>query len=413
MPSLPSAHRPEELGFSSTRLKRLTDAVRRDVEAGALPGAVMLIARNGRLAYHEAIGFRDRDAKAPMATDTLFRIASLTKPVTSVALMTLVEEGLVHIEDAVGVYLPELQNLAVGVERLDPRSGTRELTLEPAQREPTVQDLLRHTSGFTYGQFGNSLVKQAYRDVAILDEAQSPADFVTKLSKLPLSAQPGSTWDYGVSVDVLGRIVEVVSGRPIDAFIAERITGPLGLTSTGFVVAPDNLPRLAQPQADPQTGARPNMRDVTRRHSFLNAGGGLVSTAGDYARFAQMLLNGGELDGERVLAPRTIAYMASNHLPPGVKYDAYYASNPDWTIIAPTPERGQGFGLGFAVRTERGRNPLPGSPGEFYWVGATGTAFWIDPQENLIAVWMSQIPWSQSGHYRSLLRTMVYQALLG
>lgn len=409
---LPSAAKPEDVGFSSERLKRLTAAVRADVDKGLLPGAVILIARNGKVAYHEAIGFQDREQRLPMKADAIFRIASLTKPITAVAIMMLVEEGRIQIEDAVSVYLPELKNLQVGVERASASGAGRELALEPARRQPTVQDLLRHTSGFTYGQFGKSLVKQTYLDIKIQDENQPQAEFITKLAKLPLATQPGSTWDYGVSMDVLGRIVEVVSGMPLDQFFAERIAKPLGMRATGYYVAGANLGRLAEPQVVAATGQRTPMRNVTKRPNFLNAGGGMVSTAADYARFTQMLLNGGELDGVRLLSPRTVAYMASDHLPPGVKYDPFYATDADWTMIAPTPERGYGFGLGVAVRKDKGVNPLPGSPGEFYWVGATGTAFWIDPQEKLIAVWMSQIPWSQSGHYRSLLRNMVYQALI-
>lgn len=409
---IPMADTPEEIGFSAARLQRLTAAVTRDVEEKLLPGAVILIARNGKAAYHEAIGFRDREVQAGMRTDTIFRIASLTKPVTSVAIMMLVEEGAIQLSDPVGAYLPELTNLRVGVERHVASRARCELVTEQAHRDAIVQDLLRHTSGFTYGQFGASLVKQAYLDIGLMDENQAPEDFITKLSKLPLSTQPGSTWDYGVSVDVLGRIVEVVAGMPIDRFVAERITGPLGMASSGYVVEGANLARLAEPQVVTATGQRLPMRDVTRRPKFLNAGGGMVSTASDYARFCQMLLNGGEFNGVRLLSPRTVRTMASDHLPPDIRYDAFYASNADWTMIAPTPERGYGFGLGFAVRKSRGVNPLPGSPGEFCWVGASGTAFWIDPREQLIAVWMSQIPWSESGHYRSLLRNMVYQALV-
>jgi len=409
--TLVAAIRPEDVGFASERLQRLTAAVRADVDKGLIPGAVILIARNGKIAYHEAIGFQDREKRVAMRTDAIFRIASLSKPITSVALMMLVEEGRVQLEDPVSVYLPELTNLKVGVEKTA-ADGSRELVMEPARREPTVQDLLRHTSGFTYGQFGTSLVKKAYLEVRIQDENQPQGEFITKLSRLPLASHPGTTWDYGVSVDVVGRIVEVVSAMPLDRFVADRITTPLGMPSTGYFVPADKLARLAEPQVVAATGKRLPMRDVTRRPSFLNAGGGMVSTAADYARFIQMLLNGGAFDGLRLLSPRTVAYMATDHLPPGVSYAPFYASDPDWTMITPTPDRGYGFGLGFAVRKARGVHPLPGSPGEFYWVGATGTAFWIDPQEKLVAVWMSQIPWSQSGHYRSLLRNMVYQALV-
>jgi CubicO group peptidase (beta-lactamase class C family) len=405
------AARPERVGFSSQRLQRLTEAVRADVGKGLLPGAVILIARNGEVAYHEALGFQDREANRAMSVESIFRIASLTKPITSVALMLLVEEGRVQLEDAIGVYLPELKDFKVGVETMGANGG-RELALEPARRDPTVQDLLRHTSGFTYGHFGTSLVKQTYRDVRIQDENQAQGEFISKLARLPLASHPGTTWDYGVSVDVIGRIVEVVSGVQLDRFIAERITGALGMASTAYYVTPERLARLAEPQCNPATGQRPPMRNVARRPRFLNAGGGMVSTAIDYARFAQMLLNGGELGGVRLLSPRTVAYMTTDHLPPGCRCDGFYATDPDWTMVAPALERGYGFGLGFAVRKARGVHPLPGSPGEYYWVGASGTTFWIDPLENLLAVWMSQIPWSQSGHYRSLFRNLVYQALI-
>ena len=409
--ALSDAVDPEDVGFSPERLRRLTSTVQTDVDKGLLPGAVTLIARQGKIVYFEAIGFQDRDKQLPMTTDTIFRIASLTKPITSVAVMMLVEEGKIQLEDPVSVYLPELKGITVGIEKIS-ANGNRELAYEPARRDPSVQDLLRHTSGFTYGQHGKSLVKQAYLECKLQDENQPQAEFITKLAKLPLASQPGTTWDYGVSVDVAGRIVEVVSGMALDQFVAARITRPLRMRSTGYYVPEEQLTRLAEPQVDPVTGQRPPMRNVKRRPSFLNAGGGMVSTAMDYARFSQMLLNGGCLEGERLLSPRTIAYMSADHLPPSVRYDSYYATNVDWSMISPTPERGYGFGLGFAVRKDRGLHPAPGSKGEFHWVGATGTAFWIDPQEQLIAVWMSQIPWSQSGHYRSLLRNMVYQALI-
>jgi CubicO group peptidase (beta-lactamase class C family) len=411
MSDLTVAAEPEEVGFSSERLQRLTRRIQSDIEQKLLPGAVVLAARHGKIAYHEALGFRDREQQLPMASDTIFRIASLTKPITSVALMTLVEEGHVQIQDPVSIYLPELTNLKVGVETQVSGGGSK-LTYESSRREPTVQDLLRHTSGFTYGHFGSSLVKQAYLDIRLQDENQKQGEFISKLAQLPLAAQPGTTWNYGVSVDVLGRIVEVVAGMPLDRFVAQRITEPLRMSSSGYCVPAGQLSRLAEPQADPATGVRPPMRNVSRRPNFLNAGGGMVSTALDYARFIQMLLNGGALDAARVLSPRTVAYMASDHLLPGTTPDPYYANDPDWTMITPSVDRGYGFGLGFAVRRQRGVHPLPGSPGDFYWVGATGTAFWIDPEERLIAVWMSQIPWSQSGHYRSLLRNMVYQALI-
>lgn len=405
---LPKAGQPEEVGLSPARLQRLADGFRAEVDKGALPGAVVLIARNGKVGYLEAFGFQDREKQIPMKTDAIFRIASMTKPITSVAIMMLVEEGKIFLDDPVSVYLPELKDLKVGVETTNESTGKPEFSLVPAKREMTVQDLLRHTSGLTYGIFGASLVKQAYLSAKAGDSNDTLAEFVTKLSKLPLAYQPGTTWDYSHSTDVLGRIVEVVSGMDFDQFVAERVTKPLGMADTGFVVPAENAQRVAEPQVDPATGKRPPMRDVTKQPKFVSGGGGLVSTASDYARFAQMLLNGGALDGTSLLSPRTVAFMTSDHLPPGIAYSPVAQL---FGPLAPTPEEGQGFGLGFAVRKQGGRNPLPGSVGEYYWVGATGTAFWVDPREKLIAVMMVQVPLARGAHYRALIRNLVYQAL--
>jgi CubicO group peptidase (beta-lactamase class C family) len=234
---LPKASQPEALGFSSERLQRLTGAFQADVDKGAIPGAVVLIARNGKVAYLEAFGFQDREKQVPMKPDAIFRLASMTKPFTSVAAMMLVEEGKIELLDPVSVYLPEFKDLQVGVERINAATGNPELSLEPARREMTVQDLLRHTSGLTYGIFGKSLVKQAYNDAKLFDPGQTLAELVTKLSKLPLAYQPGTTWDYSMSTDVLGRIIEVVSGVSLDQFIADRIAKPIGLSDAGFYVS--------------------------------------------------------------------------------------------------------------------------------------------------------------------------------
>jgi CubicO group peptidase (beta-lactamase class C family) len=411
--SLPRASRPEAVGFSSERLQRLTQTFQADVDKGEIPGAVVLIARNGKVAYLRAFGFQDREKQVPMKSDAIFRIASMTKPFTSVAAMKLVEEGKLQLLDPVSVYLPEFKNVQVGVEKIDPATGNPELSLEPARREMTVQDLLRHTSGLTYGIFGKSLVKQAYNGVRLFDQSQTLAELVSKLSKLPLAYQPGTTWDYSMSPDVLGRIVEVVSGVSLDQFIADRIVKPIALSDTGFRVSEEKLRRLAQPQADPATGKPPLMwPDLTKPINLLSGSGGMVSTASDYARFAQMMLNGGELNGVRLLSPRTVAFMTSDHLPPGIAFSPVTLQGFHAQALAPTPEDGQGFGLGFAVRNQAGRNPLPGSPGEFYWAGIYGTAFWVDPKEKLIAVLMMQLPPPKAAHYRSLLRNLVYQALM-
>ena len=283
-------------------------------------------------------------------------------------------------------------------------SGTAYLELHEARREMTIQDLLRHTSGFTYGFLGTSPVKAAYSEakidgrviddgIEILDSEQTSSELITKLSKLPLAYHPGTTWEYGVSTDVLGRVVEVVSHMTLDRFIAERISQPLGLRDTDFSVPEAEARRIAEPQVNKSTGERPPMGDPRRRPKWLSGGGALVSTAGDYARFCQMLLNGGELDGVRVLSPKTIALMTSDHLPHGVGYDPITV--PLLGAAAPTAEMGQGFGLGFAVRKEQGRNPLPGSVGDYFWSGAWGTTFWIDPHEQLIAILMLQVLFAQ------------------
>ena len=399
--ALPRAERPEDLGCSSERLARIGEAFRRDVDRGAIPGAVVLIARHGRLAYLEALGYRDREAGAPMTADTIFRIASMTKPVASVAAMMLVEEGRLQIAHPVSHYLPEFRDLKVGVET----GGT--LTLEPPRRAVTVQDLMRHTSGLTYGPFGDSAVKKAYRDADTMNFGQTNAELVSKLARIPLAYQPGTVWEYGMSTDVLGRVVEVVSGLELDRFVAERICGPLGLRDTGFHAR--DLGRLAEPQVDPASGQRPPMFDVTRRPNWISAGGGMVSTAADYARFAQMLLDGGILDGRRLLSPMTVAWMTSDHLPAGVGFGPFTPLV--FGAVAPTPEFGYGFGLGFGVRKEQGRSPLPGSVGDYYWSGVTGTYFWCDPREKLLAVLMMQSPENRL-HYRVLLRQLVYQAIV-
>jgi CubicO group peptidase (beta-lactamase class C family) len=270
--------------------------------------------------------------------------------------------------------------------------------------------LMRHTAGLVYGQFGNGLVHQAYRDAHIGDRNDTLAQFITKLSKLPLAHQPGEVWEYSVAVDVLGRIVEVVSGKPLDQYIAERVTGPLHMDATDFYVHEANAARLAEAQ-NGADGARPPLPDVTKKPNYLSGGGGLTASAADYLKFAEMLMNGGEYRGARILSPHTVALMTSNALPPGVGYsERALTSTGD---IAPTPAMGQGFGLGFAVRTAAGHNPLPGSIGNYYWTGAWGTTFWVDPAEKLIAVQMIQVPLSEGSAYRRAFRELVYAALTG
>ncbi|MGE0258595.1 MAG: serine hydrolase domain-containing protein [Alphaproteobacteria bacterium] len=400
---------PEQLGFSSERLQRLTDAYQGYVDRGELPGAVLLIARGGKIAYLRAIGYQDREKQTPMKTDAIFRLASMTKPIVSVAVMMLAEEGKIDLAAPVSKYITEFADLKVGVETADPATGEPKLELVPQKRAMTVQDLLRHTAGLVYGQYGDTLVHKAYRDAKVGTRDDTLAEMVTKLSKLPLAHQPGEVWEYSVAVDVLGRIVEIVSGQDLDAFLIERVAKPLGMTSTDFYVHEADLPRLAEAQKPPAGSTSRMPPDVTKKPKLLSGGGGLVATVGDYLRFSEMLLHNGEYDGVRLLAPHTVALMTADALPPGVGY-----SERALTLsgdVAPTPAMGQGFGLGFAVRTAAGRNPLPGSVGNYYWTGAWGTTFWIDPAEDLIAIQMIQTPTAVGGQYRRAFRNLVYQAM--
>ena len=398
-------------GFHPERLERISALLRADCDGGAIPGAVLLIARDGRLAFREAFGFADREARRPMRRDSIFRIASMTKPVTAVAALTLMEQGSLQLADPVARYLPEFENAQVGVETtaLD---GRRQLTAEPCRRPMTVHDLLRHTAGFTYGQFGDSLVQRAYRAAGLVDDRQTNQEFVGKLARLPLAFQPGTTFEYGMSTDVLGRIVEVASGMGLDRFFEERITRPLGMTDTGFRIAPDQRHRLAEPRQ--HAGGRDSPPvvpfDPARTVHWFSAGGGLLSTAADYARFAQLLLDEGELDGVRLLARKTVNLMLQNHLPAGLQYGPH---TEELGISAPLPQLGQGYGLGTGVRMHAGLSPVPGSVGDWYWGGALGPYFWVDPAERLVVVFMLQeLDVKVRTRYRSVMRSLVYQALL-
>ena len=403
---LPRAKTPEEVGFSSERLKRLTGTFKAEIDKGTMPGAVLVLARRGKIAYFEALGVRDPQTGDAMPADAVFRLASMTKPFVSVATMMLAEEGRLVLSDPVSRFLPEFKGLQVGVEQRD-GDGRMRLALEPVKREMTIQDLLRHTSGLTYGQFGaKTLVKTAYDDAGISSATISSAEFISRLSKLPLAHQPGTTWDYSVSTDVLGRVVEVVSGQDLDTFIRERISKPLGLRDAGFSVPPSSHRRIAESHMDKIGAQRLVALNLTVPPQRFGGGGGMVASASDYVRFCQMLLNGGELDGVRLLSKQSVASMTSNHLPSSTRYTSHLAS---LAASGPSPDMGQGWGLGFVVRTEDGKNPWPGSVGSFYWNGASGTAFWVDPREQLVAVMMVQAPSQQ--RLRGLMRQLVYQAI--
>ena len=380
---LPRAQRPEDVGFSTERLARLTKITQEHVEAGRLPGAVILIARQGKIAYFESFGHRDRDRGLAMTPDALFRIYSMTKPITSVAAMMLQEEGRFQVYDPVSRYLPELAKLKVGSEGAD------------APREITIQDLLRHTSGFTYGNRGETPVHRMYRDAKIGSRDDTNAELVTKLGKLPLLYAPETRFEYGVSTDVLGRLVEVVSGKSLGQVFEERIFQPLGMRDTGFYVTPDKLARAAQPWQRPGGPPMTPRFDVAVKPRYESGGGGLVGSTEDYLRFSLMLLNGGEWNGVRLLGKKTVEFMTADHL---------------GSIPVATP--GLGFGLGFQVRRDAGIAGIAGSVGEYGWAGNAGTLFWIDPKEQLIALYMIQVGDAERVALRNQFRSLVEQAIV-
>src|SRR6266850_2967718 len=372
-----------ERGLDKARLDRLERLIRADVERGRIPGAVMLVMRDGKVVMNKAIGKQDAEKGTAMRADSIFRIYSMTKPIVSVAAMMLVEEGKLQLSDPVSQHIPELKGLKVGVEKGDG------LDLVAATREPTVHDLMRHTSGFTYGVFGKSMVKELYTKAGVDGRDQTNAEFVKKLSTVPLMFQPGSTWEYSRSTDVLGVVVERVSGQTLDRFLEERILKPLGMKDTGFSVPAEKQARLAEAfPVDPDSKQPVTLLDVRQPPKLLSGGGGGVSTAADYLRFAQMMLNGGELNGVRILSKKTVEYMTTDHI---------------GAVRGPTylPGPGYGFGLGVAVRLTDGQAATPGSAGDYNWGGLGGTYFWVDPKEKLIAIWMMQAP-GQRVYYRGI-----------
>jgi CubicO group peptidase (beta-lactamase class C family) len=320
------------------------------------------------------------------------------------------EEGRLALTDPVERFLPEFCNMQVGVEKLDAATGKHHLVLEPVRRAITVHDLFRHTSGLTYGPFGDSLVQRMYRSHELLNSQQTNAEMAIKLASLPLQCQPGTAFEYGMSTDVLGRIIEVVSGTDLNRFITERVARPLGMHATGFHLAQTGAAGLALPRQDP-AGPKGVLSDydATNPPKWFSGGAGLLSTAGDYARFCQMLLNGGVLDDTRLLSRKSVEWMLSDHLPAGVGYGS---SIQGLGINAPLPAIGQGYGLGVGVRNAKGLCAVPGSVGDFYWGGALGTYFWADPAEQLIAILMLQEnDMAVRTWYRAFLRNVAYGAL--
>jgi CubicO group peptidase (beta-lactamase class C family) len=410
---LPSAA-PESVGMSAQRLSRIGDAFRKEIDQGKLPGAVFLVARKGKLVYSEAIGFQDKDGGKPIAKDSIFRIYSMTKPIVSVAAMMLLEEGKIQLTDPVSKFLPAMKGMTVSAAKADSEYARIAYAQVPADREMTVQDLLRHTAGLAYGEITqNAPVKEALGKAGIYKSAidydardLAPAEEIERLAKVPLAHQPGTVWEYSLASDVLGRVVEAASGERLADFLDKRLFKPLKMADTGFWVPQDKIGRLAVPLAtDAMSGKPNNLIDVSAMPANDSGGAGGVSTAPDYLRFTQMLLNGGQLDGNRVLSRSTVALMSSDHL--GTRIAAPVTPG---ELLLGVP--GYTFGLGFAVRQGPGVAGVPGSAGEFMWAGYAGTYFWVDPKEEIVAVYMTQAPSPIRAYYRRLFKQLVYGAII-
>lgn len=383
---------PEAAGFNPSGMARLSAALNERIARGRMPGAVTLVMRRGAVACFECLGRQDPAQAAPMRRDSIFRIYSMTKPIVSVAAMMLFEQGQLLLADPVTKVLPEFERTPLGIER-DGR-----LELATPMRGMTIHDLLRHTSGLTYEFLSPSLVRERYGAVDIASRERSNAEFSQAISRLPLMHEPGSVWDYSRATDVLGRVVEVISGQPLGEFLTQHILAPLRMTDTGFDVSAAHHARIAEPFAhDPDSGDAVELFDPRQPAALQSGGGGLMSTAADYARFLQLMLHGGTHDGVRLLGAKTVEFMTADHL----------GEIPSVGDVLPP---GHGFGLGFAVRLHTGVAPTPGSVGLYYWGGIAGTTFFVDPKEDLLAVMMVQAP-GQRDELRSLFRNLVYAAL--
>ena len=391
-PPLPQV-RPDQIGLSPARLQRMSDAFKREIDKGTVPGVTVMVARRGQIGWFEAIGRQNPATSQPMSHNTIFRIFSMTKPIVSLGIMMLLEDGHFLLNEPVAKFIPEFAKQKVGIEH----NGRLELVA--LQRPMTIQDLLRHTSGITYDHTGNNLVQQLYQQSRLRSRKITNAEHAAMVAELPLICQPGAEWNYSRSTDILGRIIEIVSGKTLGAFLTERILAPLQMAETAFFTGEENAGRLAEPfPTDPWSGEKVQLFDMLDKPAMESGGGGLVSTTMDYARFCQMLLDGGTLDGTRLIGRKTLELMASDHLGPSVAIKG--------TLLTP----GHGFGLGFAVRTQQGIASFPGSIGQFFWSGMGGTFFWIDPKEELFAIFMSQGP-GQREYTRTLVRNLVYAAV--
>ena len=404
---LPRA-KPEDVGLSSERLGRIATVMNAKVQEGEIPGYVALVARKGKVVYFDAFGTQNPNTGNAMSRDSIFRIYSMTKPITSVAAMILVEEGKIKLSDPISKYLPELAELKVAT-NADTAKDPASIQTQAARNPIRVVDLLMHTSGFTYGFFkpfpGGGAVEQAYLEGGVNDLNISNAELVTRISKMPLKFEPGTTWWYSRSTDVLGRLIEVVSGMTLGEFFEKRITGPLNMVDTEFQVAASKTARFVEPFDADKKGLVLQYTDPTKPVKFEAGGQGLTSTARDYTRFLHMLLNGGELDGKRILGRKTVELMTTDHVGQVFNHGPFYL-----------PGQSHGFGLLGAVRTDGPRAPallnsMDGSVGEFYWAGYAGTYFWVDPKEELVGVYMMQsvqhLLW-----YATMFKTLVVQSIV-
>lgn len=401
------AQAPVAASPSRAGLDRIASYLHNEVVTGKIPGAVLLIQQHGKPVYLESFGMRSVAAKQRMTPDTIFRIYSMSKAITSVAAMMLVDDGKLSLDDPVSKYIPAFADAKVGVDLSD-EAGEPPLKLEPLKRPITVRDLLRHTSGITYGFFGETRVRKLYANPALYDGDFDNAEFAERIAKLPLADQPAIRWDYGHSTDVLGRVVEVASGQTLFQFEKQRLLDPLGMSDTAFHVADKaKWPRIAEPLPHDRFGARMNFGrriagviNPTIPRRWESGGAGMVSTVADYARFLQMMLDGGTLDGKRYLKPETVALMTSDQIGPETRiiHDPFYFPGPT-----------SGFGLGFAVRTSQPPNtswPL----GEYRWDGAGGSFYFVDPQDDLLVVFMVQAM-TQGGRIQLALKTLIYEAM--
>jgi CubicO group peptidase (beta-lactamase class C family) len=402
--------KPEEVGLSSPRLARIGEHWQRYIDAGKLAGTLTLIARRGKVAYCEAQGHLETERRRPVAPDSVWRIYSMTKPITSVGLMMLYEQGRFQLNDPVAKFIPSWNNLGVYV------SGNHPLFVTSTPARPmTIRDLFSHTSGLTYGFMERSNVDAAYRKLAVADRTKAGytlADMIATLAELPLEFSPGTRWNYSVATDVLGHLIEVISGSRLDAYLTEHVFGPLGMRDSSFTIRDEQVPRFAANYERQADGRLKMIDDPTRslyaQQSFFSGGGGLVSTALDYHRFTAMLLNGGELDGMRLLGRKTVELMTANHLPNDGEV-AQLALPGSFTDI---PYAGVGFGLGFSVMRSPAHAHIPGTPGTYAWGGAASTAFWVDPTEELIVIFMTQLMPASTYPLGRELRVLSYSALI-